>query len=91
VLAHEAFNLVQFILRETSIELQPHGFQPELGLFPLAGDVHVRRFAAITRIEKETIGAALEDGRTHARIVSGSQPSCHAVEIRLTSRFSRGA
>jgi hypothetical protein len=44
---HEAFDLAEFILRETPIELQLHRFQPELRLFALARDVHMRWFTAI--------------------------------------------
>jgi len=71
MLAHEAFDLVQLILRETPVELQSNALQPELRLFALARDVHVRWFASIARVKEETVGATLENGRAHTQILAG--------------------
>ena len=71
MLTHEAFDLAQLILRETAIELQSDGLQPELRLLALARDVHVRWFASVTRVKEEAVRATLENGRTHTQILAG--------------------
>ena len=91
MLAHEAFDLVEFILRETPAEFQPHRLQPELRFLALAGHMYVRWFAPIARIEEETVGAALENRRTHAWIVSGSELGCHVRRTAQRVAMSRGA
>lgn len=71
MLSHEALNPIELILREPPVEFQPHGFEPELGLFAFPRDVNVWWFPAIAGVEEEAVRTALEDRRAHNQILAG--------------------
>jgi hypothetical protein len=71
MLTHQGCHPIQFSRSESAVVLETHRLQPELRGFPLGGHMHVRRLTAIAGEEEQTIRPYLQDGRTHASIVSG--------------------
>jgi len=70
VLLDGSLNVEQFIRSKTTTPVHAHRFNPELGNLAIALDMNMRRFAAIIRIEKESVGTYSKSRRHTTKIVS---------------------
>lgn len=66
---HEATDAVQFMIGEPQARGHLHGLEPEFGFETVATHVDVRRLAAVSGIEEETVRSVSKRRRHGARMV----------------------
>jgi hypothetical protein len=59
-------NSTEFHGREPAAFLQPYRQKPKLGDARISLDMNMRRFAGITRVEKEAVGPAAQRARVRS-------------------------